>query len=59
MRVDRIAPVDAPAVRADCGLVRCRVCGCTWVTTPEQDALLADLFDHDATHPEPGGTEPG
>ena len=27
-----------------------------WVTTPEQDALLADLFEHDATHG-PAGEE--
>ena len=56
MRVDRVEP-SPPST--DYGRVRCRVCGLTWTTTPEQDALLADLADHDATHPEPGGTEPG
>ena len=32
------------------GWVRCRVCGLQWATTPDQDALLADLFAHDDTH---------
>ena len=42
------------------GRVRCRVCGLVWTTSPEQDALLADLFDHDATHAGPGdGGEAG
>ena len=45
VRVDRIAPSDD-----DFGWVVCRVCGLQWLTTPEQDELLADLFDHDATH---------
>ena len=45
LNVERIAP------SADgFGFVLCRVCGLQWVTTPEQDELLADLFEHDATH---------
>jgi hypothetical protein len=28
------------------GHVVCRVCGRSWATTPEQDELLAELFDH-------------
>jgi hypothetical protein len=52
MRVDRIEPRDAQAVRAGCGLVRCKVCGHEWVTEPAEDALLAKLFEHDATHDE-------
>ena len=52
LNVERIAPTDD-----EYGRVRCRVCGLVWVTTPEQDALLADLFDHDATHDaDEGGT---
>jgi hypothetical protein len=57
MRVDRIEPRDAQAVRAGCGLVRCKVCGHEWVTEPAEDALLAKLFEHDATHDEPVGGE--
>ena len=47
VRVERIAPSDD-----DFGFVVCRVCGLQWLTTPEQDELLADLFEHDATHDE-------
>ena len=47
MNVERLAPADDGY-----GRVRCRVCGQHWTTTPEQDALLADLFDHAATHDE-------
>jgi hypothetical protein len=32
------------------GLVTCRVCGRSWETDPAQDALLAELFDHESTH---------
>ena len=41
----------------DVGVVRCRVCGHEWTTTPEQDELLATLLEHDATHDEPVGGE--
>jgi hypothetical protein len=47
VRVDRIAPTDD-----EFGFVVCRVCGLHWMTTPEQDELLADLFEHDAGHDE-------
>ena len=53
MRLERLAYATDETL----GVISCRVCGLAWVTTPEQDALLADLFDHDATHsppPEPG-----
>ena len=52
LNVERLAPTDLGD-----GVVRCRVCGELWVTTPSQDALLADLFEHDATHDaDEGGT---
>jgi hypothetical protein len=47
VRVERKPPSeDGP------GVVRCKVCGHDWETTPGEDALLADLFEHDATHDE-------
>ena len=45
MRVDRIAPTDD-----EFGFVVCRLCGREWTTTPEQDELLRQLFEHDDTH---------
>ena len=44
-----IEQVDPEA--AGFGRVRCRVCGQTWPTTPDQAALIAALFEHDAGHP--------
>ena len=50
MNINRTPPEeDRP------GRVTCRVCGHEWSTTPEQDALLAELFEHEATHPGPDG----
>jgi hypothetical protein len=53
VNVERLEPGD------DMGRVRCRECGLEWVTTPEQDALLADLFAHEAAHTGNRGTGTG
>ena len=49
--------IDArPATDDDVGTVTCRLCGKTWTTTPEQDALLADApraRRHPTTHSQP------
>jgi hypothetical protein len=37
----------------DTGEVTCAECGHTWVTTPDQDRLLAEIFEHQATHVRP------
>ena len=59
MRLDH-EPTDELIVPADeldtldgAGRVRCRVCGAWWPTTPAQDELLRQLFEHDETHDEP------
>ena len=46
MNLDRIEASEV----TELGVATCRVCGMRWLTTPEQDALLADLIEHDATH---------
>jgi hypothetical protein len=43
---------------ADTGAVVCRICGHTWRTTPDQDALLAEIFAHEQTHRPGVGTSP-
>ena len=53
LNVERIAPTDD-----EYGFVVCRVCGLQWMTTAEQDELLADLFEHDATHDADEGATP-
>ena len=36
----------------DVGTLRCQVCGDTWPTTPEQDAILDVILNHHARHRE-------
>jgi predicted Zn finger-like uncharacterized protein len=38
----------------DTGKVRCEVCGHTWVTTPDQDALLVEVLTHEHDRPAQG-----
>jgi hypothetical protein len=40
------------------GVLTCRICGRQWPTTGAEDALLAELDAHDATHG-PGRPETG
>ena len=46
MDVHRIPPDPAHPT----GQARCRWCGHTWDTTPEQDTLLESLFAHERLH---------
>ena len=45
----RIPPADG----AEHGTVMCDHCGRRWPTTVEEDRLLADIFEHAATHGRP------
>jgi hypothetical protein len=42
-----------PRAGAEVGSVVCQVCGLVWTTTPQEDALLGEIFAHWATHVRP------
>jgi hypothetical protein len=43
----RRVPADAAGEN---GALVCRICGRTWSTTPETDAVLAEVFAHHDDH---------
>jgi hypothetical protein len=53
IEVHRVPPGDDGV-----GAMICTTCGHRWPTTPEEDRLLAAIFEHQATHRARRGAAP-